>query len=63
MAHNTKTCEGVRTCKVIHDDVHQYHHDIETPIVDAVYQVLYENANPKEIVEKLMERELKAEHF
>ena len=27
---------------------------IETPIVDAVYSVLYENANPKEIVASLM---------
>ena len=63
MAHNTKTCEGVRTCKVIHDDVSQHDYGIETPIVDAVYQVLYENANPKEVVGKLMERELKAEHM
>ena len=63
IAHNTKTCEGVRTCKVIHDDVSQHDYGIETPIVDAVYQVLYENANPKEVVGKLMERELKAEHM
>lgn len=63
MAHNTKTCEGVRTCKVIHDDVLKHDYGIETPIVNAVYEVLYENANPKETVEKLMERELKPEHF
>lgn len=63
MAHNTKTCEGIRTCRVIHDDVLKHDYGIETPIVDAVYEVLYENANPRETVEKLMERELKSEHF
>lgn len=61
MEHNTKTCEGVRTCKVIHDDIVANHYDIEAPIVDAVYAVLYENANPKESVEALMSRELKSE--
>ena len=63
MEHNTKTCEGVRTCKVIHDDVQNHNYGIEVPIVDAVYRVLYENASPKETVEKLMERELKSEHL
>lgn len=63
MAHNTKTCEGVRTCKVIHEDMKKQDYDFETPIVDAVYRVLYENACPKETVIQLMERELKAEHI
>lgn len=63
MAHNTKTCEGVRTCKVIHDDVMTHDYGIETPIVDAVYSVLYENANPKEIVATLMIRDLKSEQI
>ncbi|MEG0368254.1 MAG: NAD(P)H-dependent glycerol-3-phosphate dehydrogenase [Coprobacillus sp.] len=61
MQHNTKTCEGVRTCKVIHDDVLNHHQNIETPIVDAVYSVLYENASPKETIALLMSRELKSE--
>lgn len=61
MMHNTKTCEGVRTCKVIHDDILENHYGIETPIVDAVYSVLYENANPKEVVAQLMTRDLKSE--
>ncbi|MFR7592352.1 MAG: NAD(P)H-dependent glycerol-3-phosphate dehydrogenase [Longibaculum sp.] len=63
MMHNTKTCEGVRTCKVIHDDVKSHDYGIETPIVDAVYSVLYENANPKEIVASLMMRDLKSEQL
>ncbi|MEG0368012.1 MAG: NAD(P)H-dependent glycerol-3-phosphate dehydrogenase, partial [Coprobacillus sp.] len=61
MEHNTKTCEGVRTCKVIHDDISQHNYGIETPIVDAVYAVLYENADPRETVSSLMTRELKSE--
>ena len=63
MAHNTKTCEGVRTCKVIHEDMKKQDYDFETPIVDAVYRVLYENAIPKETVIQLMGRELKPEHI
>lgn len=63
MAHNTKTCEGVRTCKIIHDDVVSHDYGIETPIVDAVYSVLYENASPEETVASLMMRDLKAEQL
>lgn len=61
MAHNTKTCEGIRTCKVIHDDVATHDYGIEVPIVDAVYRVLYENATPQETIHSLMLRDLKAE--
>lgn len=61
MMHNTKTCEGVRTCKVIYEDVHSHDYGIETPIVDAVYRVLYENAVPSQTVASLMTRDLKSE--
>lgn len=63
MAHNTKTCEGVRTCKVIHEDVKNHNYGIETPIVDAVYHVLYENGDPRETVALLMNRDLKSEQL
>lgn len=63
MTHNTKTCEGVRTCKVIHDDVMSHDYGIETPIVDAVYEVLYKNASPQEVVASLMNRDLKPEQL
>ncbi len=63
MTHNTKTCEGVRTCKVIHDDVKNHDYGIEVPIVDAVYSVLYENASPSEVVSLLMHRDLKSEQI
>ncbi len=61
MIHNQKTCEGIRTCKVIHEDVKLHHPHIEVPIVDAVYSVLFENADPKATVNALMTRELKSE--
>ena len=36
-------------------------YDVEMPIVDAVYNVLYTNLNPKEAVDMLMTRDLKSE--
>ena len=35
--------------------------NVEMPIVEAVYDVLYNNLNPKEAVTMLMTRELKEE--
>lgn len=61
MAHNTKTCEGIRSCKVIYEDGHKC--GIETPIVDAIYSILYENAKPSTMVENLMARDLKPEQL
>ncbi|MDD3026931.1 MAG: NAD(P)-dependent glycerol-3-phosphate dehydrogenase [Erysipelotrichaceae bacterium] len=60
MENNTKTCEGIRTCKVIHEDAKQYD-DIELPIIDAIYRVLYEGKEPKVEINNLMTRELKIE--
>ena len=36
-------------------------YNVEMPIVDAVYNVLYNNLNPKEAVNLLMNRDLKSE--
>ncbi|RHM60629.1 MULTISPECIES: NAD(P)H-dependent glycerol-3-phosphate dehydrogenase [Coprobacillaceae] len=60
MKNNKKTCEGIRTCRVIYEDQKQYD-DIEMPITEAIYQVLYEGKEPKEEIKKLMLRELKPE--
>ncbi len=60
MKNNKKTCEGNRTCRVIYEDQKQYD-DIEMPITEAIYQVLYEGKEPKEEIKKLMLRELKPE--
>lgn len=60
MSNNQKTCEGIRTCKVIHEDVKQYG-DIELPIIEAIYDVLYKDVSPETVVERLMQRDLKVE--
>ena len=36
-------------------------HNVEMPIVEMVYKVIYENLNPKEAVKKLMTRDRKSE--
>ena len=47
---------------MIYDDVQSHEYGIEIPIVDAVYRVLYQNANPNEVIVELMGRGLKSEH-
>lgn len=56
---NKKTVEGVIAAKTIYALSKRI--DVDTPIVDAVYRVLYENAIPSEEVKKLMGRDLKEE--
>lgn len=51
--------EGVRTAKAARDLAIKY--GIEMPIVDEVYQLLYEGKDPKRAVEDLMRRELREE--
>jgi glycerol-3-phosphate dehydrogenase (NAD(P)+) len=58
--NNTKTCEGIRTCKVIYEDAKNYP-DIEIPIISAIYEVLYNGQEPRVAISKLMQRELKVE--
>ena len=56
---NTKTVEGIRTAKVVYDLAKV--HNIEMPIVEGVYKVLYENSIPTEVVQNIMKRNLKGE--
>jgi glycerol-3-phosphate dehydrogenase (NAD(P)+) len=46
--------EGVRTTKAVYQMALKY--GIEMPITESVYQVLYENKNPRDCVEDLMQR-------
>ncbi len=56
----TKTiAEGVKTAKVAHDLAQKY--NIAMPIVEEVYQLLYEGKDPKLAVKDLMNRELRGE--
>ena len=53
--------EGVRTTQSIHDLAQQ--HDIEMPITEAVYAVLFQGRQPQKMVEELMTRSAKREHW
>lgn len=53
------TIESVDNIEVAYRLAHKY--NIEMPIVNAVYNVLYNGLNPKEAVETLMTRDLKEE--
>lgn len=57
--NNTKTVEGVRTAKVVHDVAAQK--GIDMPIINEIYKVLYEEKDPKESAKDLMLRDLKHE--
>ncbi|HEY6011642.1 MAG TPA: NAD(P)H-dependent glycerol-3-phosphate dehydrogenase, partial [Nitrospirota bacterium] len=51
--------EGVKTAKAARDLAKK--HGVEMPIVDEVYQLLYEDKDPKRAIRDLMTRELKGE--
>lgn len=56
---NTKTTEGIRTAKVVHDIAFKEH--IEMPICEEVYQILFNGKEPKDCANDLMLRDLKKE--
>ncbi len=51
--------EGVKTSKAARDLARKF--NIEMPIVDEVYQILYEGKDPRLALKDLMTRELKEE--
>ncbi|WP_330949573.1 NAD(P)H-dependent glycerol-3-phosphate dehydrogenase [Virgibacillus sp. MG-45] len=51
--------EGVRTTKATYEFAKS--EDVEMPITSGIYQILFENKSPKEIVEKLMNRDKREE--
>lgn len=59
MRENTKTVEGIRTAKIVHDVAKSM--NIKTPIIDAIYSVIYEGKRPSETIKVLMNRPLKSE--
>ena len=60
LAHNQTTVEGIRTCRVVYEDLKNYP-GLEMPITEAIYKVLYENKKPSEVIRSLMLRDLKEE--
>lgn len=53
--------EGVPTVKAVHNKAQEL--KISMPIVEAIYRIIYEGADSKEMVEGLMTRELKEEFY
>jgi glycerol-3-phosphate dehydrogenase (NAD(P)+) len=59
LKNNKKTVEGIEACRAVHEEAQR--RGIDMPITNAVYQVLFENENPKDAISALMHRSLKAE--
>ena len=51
--------EGVKAAKAVHEVAENL--GIEMPIVNQVYSILYKGVTPRDAVEALMNRQLKAE--
>lgn len=56
---NTKTTEGIKTAKIVHELAKK--ENIDMPICEEVYQILYEGKQPDSCANDLMLRELKKE--
>lgn len=56
---NKKTVEGIRTAKIVHEIALK--ENIDMPICNEVYKVVYEDKAPALSVKELMNRDLKAE--
>lgn len=59
METNTKTVEGIRTCKLAYLEAKKL--KIDVPIIEAVYKILFEDKKPSETIDELMLRSLKEE--
>ena len=53
--------EGVRTTESIRDLARR--HDVEMPITEAVHSILFEEESPRQMVDQLMTRSAKREHW
>lgn len=60
-AEMNMVAEGVRTTQSIRDLAHR--HDVEMPITEAVYAILFEGQRPRAMVDELMTRSAKREHW
>lgn len=59
--NNEATVEGVYATKIVHEM--SLEHNISMPITSAIYEVLYNNKKPSEMIASLMSRELKSENI
>ena len=61
LANNTKTVEGIRTIKVIYENAKSM--KIELPIIEALYEIVYNEKKPSVVINNIMNRPLKTEHI
>lgn len=54
------TAEGIKTSKAVCQLAKSY--NIETPIANAIYEAIYTDISPEDVLFKLMNRKLKSEH-
>lgn len=59
LSEMTMVVEGARTVKAAYNAKNFY--KIDTPIIDSIYEVIYNKVSPKEAIKKLLMRELKHE--
>lgn len=59
LSEMTMVAEGVRTAKSVYNLSLEI--DVEMPICHEIYHILYDNASPKEALQRLMTRDLKQE--
>ncbi len=57
LTKENKIAEGYPTAKVVHNLAAE--HNVEIPVMENIYEILYEGKNPKEAMYELMTRELK----
>jgi glycerol-3-phosphate dehydrogenase (NAD(P)+) len=55
----TMVVEGVKTCNTAYHLSKKL--NLDTPIIDAVYDVLFNEIEPQVVISQLMSRELKSE--
>ncbi|KLO21491.1 glycerol-3-phosphate dehydrogenase [Marinitoga sp. 1197] len=58
--HMNMVAEGIYTVKALYDEIKRL--NIDMPITEKTYEVLYLNKNPKKAIHELMKRELKEEN-
>lgn len=56
----TMVVEGVRSCQATYELAKKL--EIDMPFVDAIYDVVFNRNNPKEVIAKMMQRPLQAEN-
>ena len=59
LASMTMVVEGIRTCKAAYEYAQKK--DIELPIIEAIYNVLFNKMDPNLALKSLLSRKVKAE--